>query len=112
MTRFEKIILINLAINLVVWQAPALGQGGVKFDVQVSGSDSKSPADVKGKPQKGSKKAPVEPPPPSPPKEPTFLATGEFSSTKEKARDSAIRAAVEKLREHLAQEDPPVILKL
>jgi hypothetical protein len=47
--------------------------------------------------------------PPSPPaEEPTFTVAGGFESTKEKAKESAVRAAVEKLHDYLVQQDPPV----
>src|SRR5262249_32475495 len=45
---------------------------------------------------------------PPKPEEPTFLVAGGFDATKEKAKESAIRAAVEKVHEYLLEQDPPV----
>jgi hypothetical protein len=42
------------------------------------------------------------------PAEPTFTTPGGFEATREKARESAIRAAVDKLHEYLLQQEPPV----
>lgn len=50
--------------------------------------------------KKGKKKGDAEAKP-AEPKVPTFKATGGFESSKDKARDSAVRTAVEKLHEHL-----------
>jgi len=58
---------------------------------------------------KGGKGKPSRPAPEPPkPEEPTFTVTGGFESTKEKAKESAIRAAVEKVHEYLLEQDPPV----
>jgi hypothetical protein len=43
------------------------------------------------------------------PKVPTFYVTGEFRTTREKARESAIQDAVAKLHDHLLQQQPAVI---
>ena len=51
---------------------------------------------------------PAEPPTPPTPEEPTFTAAGDFDSTKEKAKESAIRKAVEKLHDYLREQDPPI----
>ena len=64
-------------------------------------------AEVKGDPKgpnRKNKNAPAEPAKPAQPKEPTFTATGGFESTKDKARDSAIRAAVEEFHKRLSNE--------
>jgi hypothetical protein len=108
MNRFETTIVALAAFGIAVIYAPAFAQS-VKFDVEEKASSSvKQAPDAKNVKQgKGPKKA-AEPPPPPPPKEPTFSAAGGFESTKEKARESAIRAAVEKLHEHLASQDPPI----
>lgn len=47
-------------------------------------------------------------PPPKAPEEPTFKVYGGFETTKEKARESAIRAAMDKVQEHMAKQSPPV----
>lgn len=44
----------------------------------------------------------------APAEEPTFTAAGGFETTKEKAKESAIRAAVEKLHDYLQEQSPPV----
>jgi hypothetical protein len=51
---------------------------------------------------------PTRPEEPAMPEEPTFTATGGFDSTKEKAKESAIRAAVEKLHDYLLEQNPPI----
>lgn len=116
MKRFETMIVALAAFAVAAVYSPAFaqkgeaqkGEGRVVFDgPDGSGVTKQVQTDVKsGKQVKGSRKGPAETPPP--PKEPTFTATGGFESTKEKARESAIRAAVEKLHEHLAAQDPPI----
>ena len=111
MTRFESIVAVLAAAVIAVAYSPALAQRTEKGQGFVQTDDGMRPAvvEVKGpiakvtKGGKGSK--PIEPPKPV---EPTFTATGGFESTKEKARESAIRAAVERLHKHLLEQDPPV----
>lgn len=55
----------------------------------------------------GKKKAPPAAAP-KPPEEPTFKVTGGLYASKDRARESAIQAAVEKVHDHLMQQDPPV----
>lgn len=105
MNRFETTIVALTAFAVAAVHAPVFGQA-VKFDVDGKDSIRQAPDAKGGKQPKVVKKGHETPPPP--PKEPTFTATGGFESTKEKARESAIRAAVEKLHEHLANQDPPI----
>src|SRR5687767_10339154 len=66
-----------------------------------------TPATKQGKQRAGrSPRPPVEP---AKPKEPNLYATGEFRTTKEKARETAIQEAVAKLHDHLLQQQPAVI---
>lgn len=106
MTRTESIIVACAAFAFAAVQAPAFaqkvtfdGKNGQEIIVDVS-------PEVKGKVSK--KNAPKAQSVPQLPKEPTFTATGGFESTKEKARESAIRAAVEKLHDHMTQQYPGV----
>jgi hypothetical protein len=109
MNRFETTIVALAAFALAALHAPVFGQV-VRFDVdgKDTGAGKQVAPDVKnGKQQAKVVKKGHEMPPP-PPKEPTFTATGGFESTKEKARESAVRAAVEKLHDYLAKQDPPI----
>lgn len=115
MNRFETIIVALAAFAVAAIYAPAFGQkgegqkgeGSVVFDGKDNGTGKQVAPDTRnGKQPKAVKKGHETPP--APPKEPTFTATGGFESSKEKARESAIRAAVDKLHEHLAQQDPPI----
>jgi hypothetical protein len=105
MNRFESTIVALAAFAVAALHAPVFGQA-VKFDVDGKDSIRQAPDPKLGKQPKVVKKGHESPPPP--PKEPTFTATGGFESTKEKARESAVRAAVEKLHEYLAKQDPPI----
>jgi hypothetical protein len=114
MTRFETTIVALAAIAIATVCSPLFAQksedgGKVVFDGPKGGSVIKGvPSESKsGKSSKSSSKART-PKEPEKPKEPTFTATGSFESSKDKAREAAILAAVEKLREHLLQQDPPV----
>ena len=112
MTRFETTIAVAAAALIAVAHSPALAQRGEKGQayIEFDGGTRQVTAEVKGG------KAPKTPRPgpahreaePSKPAEPTFTATGGFEATKDKARESAVRAAVEKLHEHLLAQDPPV----
>jgi hypothetical protein len=108
MNRFETIIVVLAAFAIAAVHSPVFGQS-VKFgfgEASAEASKSPSPDSKANKAGKGPKKAAAAEP--QQPKEPTFLATGDFSSSKEKARDSAIRAAVEKLHQYLAEQDPAI----
>ncbi|HKA07568.1 MAG TPA: hypothetical protein VKD71_09945 [Gemmataceae bacterium] len=66
-------------------------------------------ADVTGGKGKASTGKPARPAPEPPkPEEPTFTVTGEFLSTKEKAREDAIREAAAKVHQYLLEQDPPI----
>jgi hypothetical protein len=111
MTRFETTVAIAAAALIAVAYSPALAQRAEKGQayIEFDGGTKQVTADVKGgggKPGKVGRTA--QPPKPPEPVEPTFTAYGEFRATKEKARDSAIQAATEKLHEHLMQQDPPI----
>ena len=114
MTRFETTIAVLAAALVAVAYSPALAQRADRVEqgqgfVQTDNGPREVNVEVKGPNAKVTKggKGPrvVEPPKPV---EPTLTATGGFEGTKEKARDSAIRAAVEKLHDYLLQQDPPV----
>jgi len=112
MTRFETTIAVAAAALIAVAYSPALAQRGEKGQayIEFDGGAKQVTAEVKGgKGPKAGKGGQVqreaEPPKPV---EPTFTATGGFEATKDKARESAVRAAVEKLHEHLLAQDPPV----
>jgi hypothetical protein len=66
--------------------------------------------DVKGGKGNSSTSKPGRPAPEPPkPEEPTFtVTTAEFLSTKDKAREDAIREAVEKVHQYLLEQDPPI----
>lgn len=115
MTRFETTIAVLAAAVIAVAYSPALaqraerGQGYVEGD----GGPRQVTVEVKGpvaKTNKGGKggrggSAHAEP---AKPVEPTFTVPGGYYKTKELARDSAIRAAVDKLHEYLKEQDPPI----
>jgi len=116
MTRFETTIAVAAAALIAVAYSPALAQRGEKGHgekgqayIEFDGGTKQVTAEVKGGPPKAPRpgKAPREVEPPKP-VEPTFTASGGFEATREKARDSAIRAAAEKLHEHLLAQDPPI----
>src|SRR3954468_2586991 len=109
MNRFETIIVAVAAFSLGAIYSPAFAQkvifdGGKDGDGVAKGVTVESKGGT-GKGTKGPGSKPVPPAlPPAPSKEPTFTAAGGFESTKEKARDSAIRAATEELRDRLQKE--------
>jgi hypothetical protein len=65
-------------------------------------------ATIKQGKQKTTARAPKPAPEPAKPEEPTFVVSGGFETTKEKAKESAIRAAVEKVHHYLLEQQPPV----
>jgi hypothetical protein len=105
-TRFETTVVALAAFAVAAVHTPAFGQY-VVFDGKDSSVTVKSEVKA-GRPSKNKKSAPAEPPAPPEPKKPTFTATGTFESTKEKARDSAVRAAVAELEDQLSKQSPPV----
>jgi hypothetical protein len=107
MTRFESTTALAIVALVGLAYSPAFGQF-IEFD----NGTKKMATDVKGpngKPAKAPKapRAPVAPQAEEP-VEPTFTAEGEFADTREKAREAAVRAAVDRLRDYLSQQDPPV----
>jgi hypothetical protein len=100
MTRFETAVCLGIVAGLAALHAPAFGQvvttDGVRVEVQ-------APVAKAGKAKKG--QPPAQPEKPEPP---TFVVKGDFTKSKEKALESAILAAVEKLHEHLMEQDPPI----
>jgi len=110
MTRFESTAVLAIAALIGAAYSPAFGQyividgakGGEARTVnpEVKGPNGKVKVGKAPKAQAAAE--------PEKPIEPTFTATGGFESSPEKARESAIRAAVDKLRDHLAEQDPPV----
>jgi len=107
MTRIETTIVACAAFLVGLIHSPVFAQN-VTFDGKEGKPIVKEvDADVKGKPsKKNSTKA--ESAVIRVTKEPTFTATGGFESTKDKARESAVRAAVEKLHDHMKQQYPSV----
>jgi hypothetical protein len=93
----------------------AEGQGSAqKSEAWVIEGDDDTPKPVKPEVKQGRGKAeaklsrPTKPVEPPKPEEPTFTVAGGFLKTKEKAKEDAIRAAVEKLHDYLQQQEPPV----
>jgi hypothetical protein len=111
MTRFETTAAVAAFALIGMAYAPAFGQKRPDAYIEFDGGTKQVTADVKGPNAKGkgpkaAKAAVVAKPDES--AEPTFVATGQFSPSLEEARQSAIQAAVEKLRDYLEQQDPPV----
>jgi|SoiMethySBSTD1v2_1073268.scaffolds.fasta_scaffold791946_1 hypothetical protein len=104
MTRFESIIAVAIVVGLAALHSPVFGQ-----DVVIGGDFPKADPTAKGKgkaPKPGRLAKPEEPPKPE---EPTFTVTSSnYEATKEKAKESAILAAVDRLHEYLLQQDPPI----
>jgi hypothetical protein len=110
MTRFESTVVLAIAALIGAANSPAFGQY-IVIDGAKGGESKPVTAEVKGangkvKPGKASKAQAIAEP--EKPVEPTFTATGGFESSPEKARESAIRAAVDKLRDYLGEQDPPI----
>jgi hypothetical protein len=97
MTRLETFVAAIAATVLLAVHAPAAAQTVVGDGPEAP----KAQVTIKGKPAKSSK-------PPKPPEEPTFRIQGGLETTKERARESAIRAAAEEIHQRLMQEEPPV----
>jgi len=84
-----------------------------KSEAWVISGDDDTPKSVTPEVKQGKGKAPrpvrpTQPAEPPKPEEPTFTVAGGFLKTKEKAKEDAIRAAVEKLHDHLMEQNPPV----
>ena len=93
----------------------AEGQGSAqKSEAWVIEGDDDTPKPVKPEVKQGRGKAeaklsrPTKPVEPPKPEEPTLTVAGGFEATKEKAKEDAIRAAVEKVHQYLLEQDPPV----
>jgi hypothetical protein len=113
MTRFETTIAVAAAALIAVAYSPALAQRGEKGQayIEFDGGTRQVTAEVKGgKGPKATKGGPAVATraEPAKPVEPTFTANGGFQSSREKAREDAIRAAVDALHEYLLQQDPPI----
>ncbi|MSR54420.1 MAG: hypothetical protein EXS09_14205 [Gemmataceae bacterium] len=105
MTRIETTIVACAAFFVGLVQSPVFAQN-VTFDGPGGKTIVKQvPADVTGKPSKKKEKKEL-PATAQTAKEPTFTATGGFESTIDKARESAVRVAVEKLHGHMKQQYP------
>ncbi|HVK11417.1 MAG TPA: hypothetical protein VM597_21790 [Gemmataceae bacterium] len=96
MTRLET-FAAAVAVLLAV-HAPLAAQTVV---IDGAGDVPRAQVTVKAKPGKSTK-------PPKPPEEPTFRVSGGLEKTKELARESAVRAAVERVRDYLLEQEPPV----
>jgi hypothetical protein len=111
MTRFETTIAVLAAALIAVAYSPALAQRPEKGQgfVRTDDGTREVTVEVKGPPAKATKGGRVHKPGEPPvPVEPTFTVKGGFEETKERARDSAIRAATEELHKYLLRQDPPV----
>ena len=97
MTRLETFAAAVTAAVLLAVHAPAAAQ-------TVVGENDDAPkvqVTSKAKPGKATKT-------PKPPEEPTFRIQGGLETTREAARESAIRAAVDEVLKRLTEEQPPV----
>jgi hypothetical protein len=106
MTRFETVTAIAAAALIAAAYSPALAQRGEKANIVDGGIKHVAPEAKGGKGPGGHRNSQT-----TEPREPTFTVPGGWEKSKELARDSAIRAAVDKLHEYLMQQDPPVTHK-
>jgi hypothetical protein len=112
MTRFEIVAASLILTVLALVHGPAFGQyividGASGSAVKQATTDPKNGKAAKG-PRARATSTPAEPPKPV---EPTFTVTGGFEKTKDLARESAIRAAVDKLQDYLMEQNPPITQK-
>jgi len=110
MTRFESTAVLAIAALIGAVHSPAFAQY-IVIDGAKGGEAKPVNPEVKGpngkvKPGKGPKAQVAAEP--EMPVEPTFTATGEFATSKDKARENAIQVAVEKLRTYLLEQEPPI----
>jgi hypothetical protein len=98
----------DAATKEMVQKKPDAKKGGTF--VIIGDDDTPKSVDPSVKQGKAAKPAKPQKPPAEPPKpeEPTFVVSGGFETTKEKAKESAIRAAVEKVHQYLLEQQPPV----
>jgi hypothetical protein len=114
MTRFETAVVVAAAVALAAAQGPAFAQKAKSEGYVIVGEDDTpqavNPAVKSGKAKSPSAKVTREPrvEEPAKPVEPTFTVAGGFLETKEKAKESAILVAVDKLHAHLLEQNPPV----
>jgi hypothetical protein len=102
MTRFETTVALAIIAGLAVVNSPAFAQR-----VAIGEDLPKSEKGGKGKTLRPVR--PVKPEEPPKPEEPTFtVVSTTFEATKEKARENAIQAAVDRVHEYLLEQDPPV----
>jgi hypothetical protein len=85
-----------------------------KAEAWVISGDDDTPKSVTPEVKQGKGKAPrpvrpTQPAEPPKPEEPTFTVAGDaYDATKEKARETAIHEAVQKVHDYLLEQDPPV----
>lgn len=108
MTRFETTVALAIVAGLATLHSPAFGQFVVIGDDDTPKVASPPAKGDKVRAKVSGRSRPAKPEEPPKPEEPTFTVAGGFESTKEKAKESAIRAAAEKLHDYLQQQDPPV----
>jgi hypothetical protein len=114
MTRFETAVVVAAAVALVAAHGPAFAQKAKSEGYVIVGDDDTpqavNPAVKSGKGKGSSAKVTRAPrtEEPAKPVEPTFTVAGGFETTKEKAKQSAIRAAVDKLHAYLLDQSPQV----
>jgi hypothetical protein len=114
MTRIETVTAIAAAALIAVGYSPALAQRSEKdkgdaFIIIDGGTKHVTPEVKSGKGQRSTRASqPAEPPKPP---EPTLTVQGGFEKSKELARESAIRVAVDKLHDYLLEQNPPVTQK-
>ena len=101
MTRLETAVAAVTAAVLLAVHAPAVAQTIVVDGEVTEAPKAQVTIRAKGKPTKA-------PAAPKPPEEPTFRVLGGLENNKDRARDSAIRAAAEKVHEYLLEQEPPV----
>jgi hypothetical protein len=102
MTRFETTVALAIIAGLAVVNSPAFAQ-------RVAIGEDLPKAEKSGKSKTPRPARPVKPEEPPKPEEPTFtVASPRFEATKERAKESAIEAAVDRVHEYLLQQEPPV----
>jgi hypothetical protein len=106
MTRIETVAVLAV---IALARGPAFGQYIVIDGASGSAVKPATPDAKGGKGPRGQRiSQPAEPPKPP---EPTLTVQGGFEKSKELARESAIRAAVDKLHDYLLEQNPPVTQK-
>ncbi len=103
----QETMLAGLAVGVLLAAWTPLFAQSVTIDTGNGQAVTAQNGEVKINGRKNKKEK--APPAPKVPEVPTFTVKGGFESTKDKARDSAIRAAQELVVDHLAQQEPPVL---